>query len=70
MQILFGALFRHHVWSQSSRTLLGAMFVFGVVLLFGLFVWTQFPQHESLRKATLATLMAIVLQVCSASLPM
>ena len=62
LQILVGALFRHHVWSVVPH-IIGAMFVSGVVLLFGLFVFTQFPKHESLRKATIATLMAMCLQI-------
>lgn len=62
IQILLGALFRHHVWSVVPH-ILGAMFVSGVVLLFGLFVLTQFPDHEPLRKGALAILMTMVVQV-------
>jgi cytochrome c oxidase assembly protein subunit 15 len=62
IQILLGALFRHHVWSVVPH-ILGAMFVSGVVLLFGLFVLTQFPDHEALRKGALAILMTMLVQV-------
>lgn len=62
LQILLGALFRHHVWSVVPH-IIGAMFVSGVVLLFGLFVVSQFPKHETLRKTAMATLTVTFMQI-------
>lgn len=62
LQILLGALFRHHVWSVVPH-IISAMFVSGVVLLFGLFVVSQFPKHDALRKTAMATLTVMFVQV-------
>jgi heme A synthase len=62
VQILMGALFRYHVWSIIPH-ILSAMFVSGVVLLSGLFVLTQFPKHQVLRKAAMAILVTMFVQI-------
>lgn len=62
LQILLGALFRYRVWSIIPH-IISAMFVSGVVLLSGLFVSTQFPKHQALRKAAMAILMTVFAQI-------
>jgi cytochrome c oxidase assembly protein subunit 15 len=62
LQILLGALYRHRVTGVIPH-ILGAMFVTGIVLLFSLFVLTQFPKHEPLKRAAMIVLLTVFVQV-------
>jgi heme a synthase len=61
-QILLGALYRHGVTGVVPH-IIGALFVTGVVMLFSMFVLTQFPRHEVLKRAALAPLLIVFVQV-------
>lgn len=62
LQMILGALYRHRITGVLPH-ILGAMFVTGVVLLFGMFVLTQFPKHEKLKQAAVAVLLTVFVQV-------
>ncbi len=61
IQMFLGALYRHHITGIIPH-ILGALIVGGLVLLFALFVVTQFPKHQSLKFLAASLLSAIVVQ--------
>lgn len=62
IQILLGAMYRHHILGLIPH-IVGAMVIGGLVLLFALFTLTQCPNHEGLRGLATAVLLVLACQV-------
>lgn len=62
LQIVLGALYRHHIIGLIPH-IVGAMLVTGIVLLLALFVLTQCPKHEEMKQLATAVLLVIFVQV-------
>jgi heme A synthase len=62
VQIMLGALYRHHIVGLIPH-IVGAMIVGVLVLLFSLFTLTQFPTHDALRNLATAVLLVLVCQL-------
>lgn len=62
IQILLGSLYRRRITGAVPH-IVSALFVAGVVILFSMFVLTQFPAHETLKRAAIATLLIVFVQV-------
>ena len=61
-QILLGALYRHRITGVVPH-IIGALLVTGAVMLFSMFVLTQFPRHATLKRAALAALLIVFVQL-------
>jgi heme A synthase len=61
-QILLGALFRYRI-SGVIPHIMGALLVTSVLMLFSMFVLTQFPRHEILKRAAMALLLIVFVQL-------
>lgn len=61
-QTLLGAVFRHKAAGLMPHVI-GAMLVTGVILLLCVFILTQFPKHETLRKYAIALMTALLGQI-------
>jgi heme A synthase len=62
VQIMLGAMARHHILSLIPH-MVGAMVIGGLVLLFALFTLTQCPNHQGLRTLATTVLLALAAQV-------
>jgi cytochrome c oxidase assembly protein subunit 15 len=62
LQIVLGALYRHHIIGLIPH-IAGAMLVTGIVLLLALFVLTQCPKHEEMKQLATAVLLVMFVQV-------
>jgi cytochrome c oxidase assembly protein subunit 15 len=62
LQIVLGALYRHHIIGLIPH-IVGAMLVSGIVLLLALFVLTQCPKHEEMKQLATAVLLVMFVQV-------
>jgi cytochrome c oxidase assembly protein subunit 15 len=63
VQIALGAAFRHRALGLMPH-IIGAMAVALILLVIGIFVMHQFPEHKTLRPAAIALLGTIAGQVC------
>jgi cytochrome c oxidase assembly protein subunit 15 len=62
LQIMLGSFYRHHILGLIPH-IVGAMLVAILLLMFALFVLTQFPKHEPLRRTATGVLIAMFVQV-------
>jgi heme A synthase len=62
LQALLGAAFRHNATGVMPH-ILGAMVVLLLILVFGMFVMQQFPQHAALRPAAVALMVITFVQL-------
>jgi heme A synthase len=63
LQIALGAAFRHNAMGSPLWHILDALIVLAVVLVAGVFVLRQYPEHPSLRPAALALVIIAGVQV-------
>jgi cytochrome c oxidase assembly protein subunit 15 len=62
LQIALGAAFRHKALGLMPHVI-GAILIGAAVMMIAVFVLTQFPKHESLRKAATAVLVVTGVQI-------